>query len=119
MTCTCREFDLDRLPCAHAIVACKFKGISVYSMCSPFYTANALLLAYAEPIWPVGNKSEWDVPEHVQNKIVLPPIRQIVPVRRNMVRIPSVGEDAIRKKCTRCKGSGHNRSTCKNPIPLN
>ncbi|KAL6179238.1 hypothetical protein ACLB2K_050754 [Fragaria x ananassa] len=47
ITCTCREFDLDRLPCAHATVACRFKGVSVYSMCSQFYTANALMLAYA------------------------------------------------------------------------
>ncbi|XP_062020985.1 uncharacterized protein LOC133737456 [Rosa rugosa] len=118
MTCTCREFDLDRLPCAHATVACRTKGISVYSMCSQFYTANALMLAYAEPIWPVGNKSEWDVAEDVQNKIVLPPIRQVVPGRRKAVRIPSVGEDAIRKKCTRCGEGGHNRATCQNPIPL-
>ncbi|KAL6204990.1 hypothetical protein ACLB2K_022256 [Fragaria x ananassa] len=85
MTCTCREFDLDRLPCAHATVACRFKGVSVYSMCSQFYTANALMLAYAEPIWSVGNKSEWDVSQDVQNKIVLPPIRQVVPGRRKTV----------------------------------
>jgi hypothetical protein len=117
-TCSCREFDLDQLPCAHATAACRAKEISVYSMCSKFYTTNALLLAYAEPIWPVGNRSEWDVPEDVKNRIVLPPIRQVIPGRRKTVRIPSVGEDVVRKKCQRCGGGGHNRATCRNPIPL-
>ncbi|CAN6573105.1 unnamed protein product [Malus baccata var. baccata] len=37
-SCTCRRFDLDQLP--------------LYTMCSKFYTANAIVLAYAEPIWP-------------------------------------------------------------------
>ena len=58
MIYTCREFDLDRLPYAYVIVACRFKRVSVYNMCSQFYTVNALMLAYAEPIWPVENKSE-------------------------------------------------------------
>ena len=74
-TCTCCEFDLDRLPCAHAFAACKAKEMSVYSMCSQFYTVNALVLAYAEPIWPLGNRSEWDVLEDVRNRVVLPPTR--------------------------------------------
>jgi hypothetical protein len=115
-TCTCREFDLDRLPCAHAIAACRAKEISVYNMCSQFYTANALVIAYAEPIWPVGNRSEWVVPQDVQNIVVLPPNRQVIPGRRKTVRIPSVGEDVVRKKCGRCGEGGHNRATCRNPV---
>ncbi|CAN6700687.1 unnamed protein product [Malus baccata var. baccata] len=87
-SCTCKRFDLDQLPCVHATAA-----------------FNAIVLAYAEPIWPVRNKSEWSVSEEVQNRVVLPPIRQ-------------VGEERIVKKCSRCGGTGHNRQTWMNPIRL-
>ncbi|XP_050113881.1 uncharacterized protein LOC126592195 [Malus sylvestris] len=90
-TCTCRRFDLDQLPCVHATVACRIRNTSVYNMCSKFYTANAIVPAYEEPIWPIGNKSEWSVPEEVQNKVVLPPIRQVVFGRRKTNKIPSQG----------------------------
>ncbi|XP_050111795.1 uncharacterized protein LOC126590369 [Malus sylvestris] len=117
-SCTCRRFDLDQLPCVHATAACRIRNTSVYIMCSKFYTANAIMLAYAEPIWPVGNKSEWSVPEEVHNRVVLPPIRQVVSGRRKTNRIPSQGEEKIVKKCSRCGGTCHNRQTCKNPIRL-
>ncbi|CAN6721796.1 unnamed protein product [Malus baccata var. baccata] len=118
-SCMCRRFDLDQLPCVHATAACRIRNTSVYTMCSKFYTANAIVLAYAEPIWSVGNKSEWSVPEEVHNRVVLPPIRQVVSGRRKTNRIPSQGEERIVQKCSRCGGTGHNRQTCKNPIRLN
>ena len=107
------------VPCAHAIAACRAKETSVYSVCSQFYTANALVLAYAEPIWPVGNRNEWEVPEDVRDRIVLPPMRQVIPGRRKTIRISSVEEDVVRKKYQRCGGGGHNRAIYKNSIPLN
>ncbi|CAN6541850.1 unnamed protein product [Malus baccata var. baccata] len=97
-SCTCRRFDLDQLPCVHATAACRIRNTSVYTMCSKFYTTNAIVLAYVEPIWPVGNKSEWSVPEEVQNRVVLPPIRQVVFGRRKTSRIPSQEEEMIVKK---------------------
>ncbi|XP_070662299.1 uncharacterized protein [Malus domestica] len=117
-SCTCRRFDLDQLPCVHATAACRIRNTSMYTMCSKFYIANAIVLAYAEPIWPVGNKSEWSVPEEVHNRVVLPPIRQVVFGRRKTNRIPSQGEERIVKKCSCCGGIGHNPQTCKNPIRL-
>ncbi|CAN6680126.1 unnamed protein product [Malus baccata var. baccata] len=97
-SCMCRRFDLDQLPCVHATAACRIRNTSVYTMCSKFYTANAIVLAYVEPIWPVGNKSEWSVPEEVQNRVVLPPIRQVVSGRIKTSRIPSQEEEMIVKK---------------------
>ncbi|KAI5341663.1 hypothetical protein L3X38_009538 [Prunus dulcis] len=57
--CTFREFDLDQLPCAHACAACRHRQISCYPMCSLYYTTNSLVIAYAEPIWPVGDQTDW------------------------------------------------------------
>ena len=34
-SCTCRQFDLDHIPCAHSIDACRFYNISIcYTSCS-------------------------------------------------------------------------------------
>ena len=33
-SCTCRMFDLDHIPCAHVIFACRYGNISCYTMCS-------------------------------------------------------------------------------------
>ncbi|XP_050150795.1 uncharacterized protein LOC126625772 [Malus sylvestris] len=90
-SCTCRRFDLNQLPCVHATATCRICNTSVYNMYSKMYIDNAIVLAYAEPIWPVGNKSEWSVPEEVQNGVVLPPIRQVVSGRRKTNIILSHG----------------------------
>ena len=33
-SCTCRQFDLDHIPCADPIAACRFYNISCYTLCS-------------------------------------------------------------------------------------
>ena len=33
-TCTCRVFDLNQIPCDHAIRACRERGQSIYALCS-------------------------------------------------------------------------------------
>ncbi|KAL5563962.1 hypothetical protein UlMin_033709 [Ulmus minor] len=64
-TCTCKEFDIDKLPCVHAIAAAHHAQVSVYSLVSPYYTKEYYVLAYGETIYPVGSQSQWDVPNEV------------------------------------------------------
>ncbi|XP_022895360.1 uncharacterized protein LOC111409552 [Olea europaea var. sylvestris] len=52
-TCNCREYNLEKLPCTYALLATKFKGISFYSLCSPYYTSTSWKQAYAECIYPL------------------------------------------------------------------
>ncbi|RVW12731.1 hypothetical protein CK203_111680 [Vitis vinifera] len=72
-SCTCRQFDLDHIPCAHAIAACRFYNISCYTLCSKYFTTKALLSSYSECIYPTGNEIDWVVPNHIRDKVVLPP----------------------------------------------
>ncbi|KAJ4726137.1 Zinc finger, PMZ-type, partial [Melia azedarach] len=116
-TCSCRRFDLSQLPCAHALAACRHICLSHNSLCAHYYTTNTWMNAYAESIHPVGNDVDWLIPSEVREIIVHPP-RQRPPVgRRRKQRIPSIGEDVMRRMCSRCHQRGHNRATCKNPIP--
>ncbi|KAK2648690.1 hypothetical protein Ddye_016179 [Dipteronia dyeriana] len=72
-TCTCRKFQLDQLPCRHALVACNLRRISCYDYCSPYYYKETLATVYADSIYPVSPMQEWDVPDDVQSVVVLPP----------------------------------------------
>ncbi|KAL5582777.1 hypothetical protein UlMin_015219 [Ulmus minor] len=57
-TCTCKEFDIDKLPCVHAVAAVHHAQVSVYSLVSPYYTKEYYVLAYSETIYPVGSQSQ-------------------------------------------------------------
>ncbi|KZV15516.1 hypothetical protein F511_41119, partial [Dorcoceras hygrometricum] len=50
--CTCREFDIDRIPCSHAIAASCLSNFDFYSLCSEYYSVMLWSLAYADPIRP-------------------------------------------------------------------
>ena len=59
-SCTCRQFDLDHIPCAHAIATCRFYNISIcYTLCSQYFTTKALLFSYSECIYPTKNEIDW------------------------------------------------------------
>ena len=87
-------------------------------MASRYYTRNTWLDAYSDTIYPVQPQELWVIPEDVQSRVVRPPNAKVMPGRRKKLRIPSQGEDIIRRKCSRCSGTGHNKSTCKNNVPL-
>ncbi|XP_075473853.1 uncharacterized protein LOC142504894 [Primulina tabacum] len=72
-TCRCRVFDIDRLPCAHAIAAAGHHGIDIYELCSHYYTTNVWALAYIETIYPIPPSEEWNIPVVIDSLIVLSP----------------------------------------------
>ncbi|PON79666.1 Zinc finger, PMZ-type [Parasponia andersonii] len=53
LSCSCREFDINKILCAHAIVAAQHRSIDMYSLCSDFYKTDYWRMAYAESIYPV------------------------------------------------------------------
>ncbi|KAH9652077.1 SWIM-type domain-containing protein [Citrus sinensis] len=117
-TCSCRVFQLDQLVCAHAIAACLTHRVDFINLCSDFYTTESLAMAYAQPVEPVGDVADWEVPDEVQEMQVYPPVEAPPPGRHKELRIPSAGEDVDRRtvRCGRCHELGHNRKRCKNPI---
>ena len=58
---TCRHFDLDHIPCLHAIVAYIHAQMSCYSLRSKYYTVNPFLASYTESMYPPGHRKDWVV----------------------------------------------------------
>ncbi|GMN48539.1 hypothetical protein TIFTF001_017707 [Ficus carica] len=62
-SCTFRVFDIDKIPCIHAIAAAglyrpQHTRAYVYSICFEYYTSDYWILAYAETIYPIPPESQ-------------------------------------------------------------
>ncbi|XP_024011314.1 uncharacterized protein LOC112086577 [Eutrema salsugineum] len=116
-TCTCRMFDLDKIPCVHALAAADAKKVSPIRLCHQYYHTTYLTNAYAASICPKDRQSP--VPAEVESKIcVLPMVRQ-PPGRPKKCMFKSATEIALTKKvprklptCSKCGQTGHNVRTC-------
>ncbi|XP_049410509.1 uncharacterized protein LOC125873671 [Solanum stenotomum] len=78
-SCSCRKYDLVKIPYTHAMVALTSKhgdeyGMSIYEYFSPLYKAETYLLAYSESINVVPIESEWCVPEELLSVNIFPPL---------------------------------------------
>ncbi|GMN68128.1 hypothetical protein TIFTF001_037205 [Ficus carica] len=90
MTCTCRRFQIDQIPCPHAMAV----------------------------FHPIDSADGWDVPEEVRSQIVNSFKTKCGLGRPWVRRILSQGEEHESVRFGRCNGYGHNRQTCTNSVPL-
>ncbi|XP_022894089.1 uncharacterized protein LOC111408577 [Olea europaea var. sylvestris] len=120
-TCTCRQFQLESFPCAHAVAVAMYIGFPPHSLCSHYYTADFWKAAYAETIFPLPNEVEWEVPDYIVafNNLLLAEVRTRTPGRRRTSRIPSTGEFPQPRKYERCGAVRHTRRFYTSQIPLN
>ena len=58
-SCTCRVWDLDEIPCAHALAVLRGCNMNTYSFVSNYFLSSTLVLAYTGLVRPVGNHSNW------------------------------------------------------------
>ena len=73
MTCTCKKFDLKKLPCEHAFRATgKIGENKFYDCCSLYYSVDYWRLAYEEFIYQVLSQLDWEIPNEIQEVVVLP-----------------------------------------------
>ncbi|KAL5544358.1 hypothetical protein UlMin_008142 [Ulmus minor] len=117
-TCSCRRFQLEQLPCAHAMITIRHSKRDVYDFCSEYYNLSTWKATYAGVVYPLPHQGDWVVLNEVRDVKVLPPDIRLVSGRRRKSRIPSVGENAQCHKCSRYCQLGHHRKKCQNPIPL-
>ncbi|CAN7049602.1 unnamed protein product [Brassica rapa subsp. trilocularis] len=106
------------------------KKKSIEELVSSFYTVVTLASAYADNILPISNNvnsSEVKINGEGEKVAIFPPASKRPPGRPRKTRILSTGEirvstfELIRMKtprrrrhvCSRCKGRGHNKATCK------
>ncbi|XP_022891918.1 uncharacterized protein LOC111406773 [Olea europaea var. sylvestris] len=102
-TCTCHEFQLNRMPCAHTTRGATLSGESLYDLCSSYYTSEYWTSAYMEVIYPVTQEVDWIVPNEILGTHILPPtVRRPPgrpPTRHKRARYESTTQ---LRKCTRC-----------------
>ncbi|KAM1110956.1 hypothetical protein ACFX13_010361 [Malus domestica] len=115
--CSCRGWQITGLPCCHAIAVIRCLGRSPNDYCSRYFTTESYRLTYSEPILPVPNV---DIPVMKASSQVLvtvtPPPTRRPPGRPTTKKYGSQDMAKRQLQCSRCKGLGHNKSTCKESL---
>ncbi|XP_017245339.2 uncharacterized protein LOC108216998 [Daucus carota subsp. sativus] len=113
------RFQLDQLPCGHAIVVLQKANHDPYDCCSPYFTKEAMIHAYEETVFPVGHEDTWVVPENFKSVALYPPQGRVRVGRPKKRRCKASWEINAKQreqvKCRSCNLYGHNRRTCRNP----
>ncbi|XP_040990219.1 uncharacterized protein LOC121237520 isoform X1 [Juglans microcarpa x Juglans regia] len=112
--CSCKEWQLTGLPCCHAIAVFECIGRSPYDYCSRYFTVENYCLTYAESIHPVPNVDRPIEGESADAIVtVTPPPTKRPPGRPKMKQAESIDIIKRQLQCSKCKGLGHNKKTCK------
>ncbi|XP_024024805.1 uncharacterized protein LOC112092559 [Morus notabilis] len=72
-TCSCLVWPADEFPCPHAIVSIWKRNLDPAYFTSYYYTNNAFKATYDAVIYPLGNRSQWQISEGIEEEVVLPP----------------------------------------------
>ncbi|XP_044464397.1 uncharacterized protein LOC123194952 [Mangifera indica] len=118
-TCTCRKFQLSKIPCMHVIaVAIYMKLTTCLQKVHSYYSTAFYRTVYADAVNLLGDQSEWVHPEEAT--VIHPPYvhrrRAGRPANKN--KRPSQGEVVEQLICSRCHQPGHTRQNCRSPIPV-
>lgn len=109
---------LNQLLYKHGLTICRYRQtLSVYHMCSHYYSSEAWVVAY-ETIYLIGAQEEWEVLKEVYSYEVYPPVKKRKKGRLQEIRITSQDEEKVSRKCGKCGYRGHNRLTCNVLIPI-
>ncbi|CAN6863308.1 unnamed protein product [Brassica oleracea] len=120
--CTCNVFDIDKIPCIHAIAAAKHIKRDENLFVDASHLTETWAKAYAKSIHPGGELSTSTYPENIDELSCPPPATKKKSGRPPTKRKRSVGEFGVpgsksqSHKCSRCGTGGHNKSTCERTI---
>ena len=118
-TCSCKYWDLTGLPCGHVIMVLTYLR---RDNCGHFaiddYKIETYRNTYQESVYPLPVARDWEYPAEVM--VVKPPLmdKRQAGRPRNTDRIPSQGEDPIRRKCSRCGNTSHTARNCSAIVPM-
>ncbi|KAL4318923.1 hypothetical protein GQ457_18G003740 [Hibiscus cannabinus] len=117
--CSCAMWKPTGLPCHHAIAVFNCTGRNVYDYCSRYFTADSFRSTFAGSInpastiaHPVGSEEARE--EEEEDDQIMPPIARPIGQQQKKIR-RNKSQGIIRRSvcCTRCKGVGHNKVSCK------
>ncbi|XP_070041204.1 uncharacterized protein [Nicotiana tomentosiformis] len=72
-TCSCGRFQVDELLCPHAWVVLKSKFLMLEDYFLDYYKPKSIVMTYEEPVYPLPDRREWNIPAHISEEIVLSP----------------------------------------------
>ena len=90
-------FQVDGISCSHAWSVLNKNRMLPEEYCSEFYKRGTILKTYEVPIYPLPDKGEWNIPEHIATEVVLPPKFKLPPGRPKKQREKSFSELSKRK----------------------
>ncbi|KAH6833897.1 hypothetical protein C2S53_005338 [Perilla frutescens var. hirtella] len=118
-SCKCREFQLDLMPCSHAVAAIMKNGESILDYVTSYYTMDNWRETYEGSVRSLSHRDDWVVPAHIAQQKVTPLIVTRQAGRPSGHRHPSGAEAANRrrrrpKKCSIYLDPNHSRNNCPN-----
>ncbi|OIT27276.1 hypothetical protein A4A49_63935, partial [Nicotiana attenuata] len=114
--CSCKRFQVDEIPCPHAMALLDYTHMETPKYCSAYYTKEYFKKTYEVPVNPLLDETSWDLPTVVLDNVVLPPIVKGKPGRPTKSRRMGLYEYLYTETvtCGLCGKQGHNRRTCRN-----
>jgi hypothetical protein len=124
--CTCRYWQLSRLPCCHAI-SCIYKAsLKLDDFIAPCYSKEAYMMTYQHVLQPVQGPENWptsDMPRPLPPAFVKMPGRPKTQRRREQGEEPKgtkLSKVGTKMTCRLCGKQDHNSRRCpKNPEAAN
>ncbi|XP_033134196.1 uncharacterized protein LOC117127691 [Brassica rapa] len=116
--CDCGVYQVEKIPCSHAIAAGTAAGVHISTLVWPVYSKDTLFAGYSENIYPC-------VGQLVEARTCFPPEVKRGPGRQKKSRWQSWLELSRMRgrkprkqhrvyRCSVCKETGHKRPQCKN-----
>ncbi|XP_050936277.1 uncharacterized protein LOC127144415 [Cucumis melo] len=109
--CSCRVWDVEEIPCTHALAVLRMLNLDTYSYLSEFYYRETLSATYYGCIQLIGSHFDERVVDSVTK--ILPPVFKRQAGRPRKQRIPYVDEFSSSARCSNCNRKGYNSRTCK------
>ncbi|XP_050217636.1 uncharacterized protein LOC126668487 [Mercurialis annua] len=100
-TCTCKRFEIDEIPCQHAVAIINEMNRDPYQYCSIYYMKETILEMYSETVFLMAKEDEWDILQQVKDFILLPPQHKTKSGRPKTQKFKSPWEKLKNGKCTR------------------
>ncbi|XP_050941311.1 uncharacterized protein LOC127149569 [Cucumis melo] len=114
-TCSCRQWDLDLIPCSYACIALSTRNLNLHLYTDKFYYVSNLINLYKKRTCPIGTVNQIRNTHQGGNDGILPPHVKRPAGRPKKKRFTSFLEKKASVRCSRC-GKGHNCRSCKEPI---
>ena len=117
-SCSCRRWQLTRIPCTHACACLRHERVKPEQMVSKCYSIHTYMQAYGTTIRPLRDKSEWT---KTNGPTVQPPLyeKKIGRPKKSRRKNPEEKEGGTRLSragvvihCGYCREAGHNRTGC-------